>query len=143
MDILRTAIAKFSTSFKLLSLGYLSQFYCSVVSLAFSPFILATIGAEAYGLVGIFVIMQAWFQIIDGGLTPALKRESARFNAGENPPEQFGSMVYGFQSVVLLLCIVVLAVTPLVALVLAEHWVNSETLSVTELSTVFELSCLL
>ena len=143
MDFLRTAIAKFSTSFKLLSLGYLSQFYSSVVSLAFTPFILATIGAEAYGLVGIFVIMQAWFQIIDGGLTPALKREAARFGAGENPPKQFGSMVCGFQSMVLLLSIVVLAVTPLVAPSLAEHWVNRETLSVAELSTVFELSALI
>ena len=54
MEFLRAAIAKFSTSFKLLSLGYLSQFYSSVVSLGFSPFILATIGVEAYGLVGIF-----------------------------------------------------------------------------------------
>ena len=143
MDILRTAIAKLSNSFKLLSIGYLSQFYSSGVSLGFSPFILATIGAEAYGLVGIYVIMQAWFQIIDGGLTPALTRESARFSAGKNPPEKFGGMLCGFQSVVLLLSIVVLAVTPLVAPSLAEHWVNRETLSVAELSTVFELSALI
>ena len=143
MDILRTAIAKLSNSFKLLSIGYLSQFYSSGVSLGFSPFILATIGAEAYGLVGIYVIMQAWFQIIDGGLTPALTRESARFSAGKKPPEKFGGMLCGFQSVVLLLSIVVLAVTPLVAPSLAEHWVNRETLSVAELSTVFELSALI
>ena len=143
MDILRLVIAKLSTSFKLLSIGYLSQFYSSVVSLGFSPFILATIGSEAYGLIGIFVIAQAWFQIIDGGLTPALTRESAKFSAGKNPPEQFGNMLYGFQSVVLLLSIVVLAVTPLVAPGLAEHWVNRETLSAAEISTVFELSALI
>lgn len=39
-------------------------------------------GAEAYGLVGFSIMLQAWFGLLDLGLTPTISRESARFRAG-------------------------------------------------------------
>ena len=33
-------------------------------------------------LVGFFAMLQAWFQVLDMGLTPTMAREAARFNGG-------------------------------------------------------------
>ena len=38
-------------------------------------------GAEAFGLVGFFAMLQAWLQLLDMGLTPTLSRQMARFKA--------------------------------------------------------------
>lgn len=39
-------------------------------------------GAEAYGLVGFFTMLQAWFSLLDLGLTPTIARETARYQGG-------------------------------------------------------------
>ena len=39
-------------------------------------------GAEAYGLVGFFTMLQAWFNLLDMGLSPTVARESARSRGG-------------------------------------------------------------
>lgn len=39
-------------------------------------------GAEVYGLVGFFAMLQAWFGLLDMGLTPTISRETARYKGG-------------------------------------------------------------
>ncbi len=39
-------------------------------------------GAEAYGLVGFFAMIQAWFQLLDMGLTPTMARATAQYRGG-------------------------------------------------------------
>lgn len=39
-------------------------------------------GAEAFGLVGFFAMLQAFFNLLDMGLTPTIARETARFRGG-------------------------------------------------------------
>lgn len=46
------------------------------------PMYVRYMGAEAYGLVGFFAMLQAWFQLLDMGLTPTIARETARYNGG-------------------------------------------------------------
>lgn len=46
------------------------------------PLYVQYMGAETYGLVGFFAMLQAWFQLLDMGLTPTMARETARYNGG-------------------------------------------------------------
>lgn len=46
------------------------------------PWYLHFMGAEAFGLVGFFLMMQAWFQLLDLGAFPTITREAARFSGG-------------------------------------------------------------
>lgn len=46
------------------------------------PVYIHYMGSEAYGLVGFYTVLQAWFQLLDLGLSPTLSRETARFNGG-------------------------------------------------------------
>lgn len=62
--------------------SYVSQIYVTLIGIVMVPFYVKYMGAEAYGLVGFFAMLQAWFQLLDMGLTPTMARETARFNGG-------------------------------------------------------------
>ncbi len=62
--------------------NYASQFYVAFVGVFLVPVYLRLMGAEAYGLVGFFMMMQAWFQLLDFGLTATISRETARYLGG-------------------------------------------------------------
>lgn len=62
--------------------NYFAQAYIAVVGIVILPLYLKYMGAEAYGLVGFFTMLQAWFNLLDIGLTPTVARETARFHGG-------------------------------------------------------------
>lgn len=67
--------------------SYLSQAYISLVSLVLMPIYLNYMGTEAFGLVGFFLMLQSWLQLLDLGLTPTLSREISLFQAGSQSAE--------------------------------------------------------
>lgn len=62
--------------------SYTSQIYIALIGIIMMPAYLRYLGGEAYGLVGFFTMLQAWFQLLDFGLSPMLARECARYNGG-------------------------------------------------------------
>lgn len=62
--------------------NYASQLYVTAVGIVMVPLYIRYMGAEAYGLVGFFAMLQAWFNLLDMGLTPTMARESARYRGG-------------------------------------------------------------
>ena len=62
--------------------NYASQLYVTIIGIVMVPLYIKYMGSEAYGLVGFFSMLQAWFGLLDMGLTPTMSREAARFNGG-------------------------------------------------------------
>src|ERR1035437_5678483 len=62
--------------------NYFGQGWQALMSLAFVPLYIKYLGIEAYGLIGIFALLQAWLALHDMGMKPALGREMARFTGG-------------------------------------------------------------
>jgi O-antigen/teichoic acid export membrane protein len=58
--------------------NYLGQVWTAVMGLAFVPLYIRYLGMEAYGLIGVFAMLQTWLSLLDFGLTPTLTREMAR-----------------------------------------------------------------
>ena len=52
------------------------------MGIVFVPTYINYLGMEAYGLIGVFAILQAWMALLDMGMTPTLNREMARYKAG-------------------------------------------------------------
>jgi len=52
------------------------------MSLAFVPVYIHYMGIEAYGLIGVFVVLQTWLSLLDFGMAPVLSREMSRFRVG-------------------------------------------------------------
>lgn len=62
--------------------NYASQLYVTAVGILILPLYIKYMGAEAYGLVGFFTMLQACFALLDLGLTPTIGRETARYRGG-------------------------------------------------------------
>lgn len=62
--------------------NYASQLYVTGIGILILPLYIKYMGAEAYGLVGFFTMLQAWFTLLDLGLTPTIGRETARYRGG-------------------------------------------------------------
>ncbi len=52
--------------------SYLSQAYITLASIVVLPLYIRYMGAEAYGLVGFFTLLQVWFSLLDMWLKPML-----------------------------------------------------------------------
>lgn len=118
-----------------IALNYVSQIYGIGIALVMSPIYLARMGPEAYGLVGFFTMMSAWFQLLDMGLTPMLSREVARFRGGAVGPEMLRSLLrilelaFAAVGVIAGLAVVIMAHT------IATHWLNPKELSPQQVTT--------
>lgn len=62
--------------------NYIGQIYLSLIGILMLPVYIKYMGAEAFGLVGFFSILQVCFNLLDLGLSPTISRETARFHAG-------------------------------------------------------------
>jgi O-antigen/teichoic acid export membrane protein len=62
--------------------NYVSQFYVTLIGIIMLPMYVKYMGTEAYGLIGFYAMLQAWFTLLDMGLTPAMAREASRFKGG-------------------------------------------------------------
>lgn len=62
--------------------GYPSQIYTTLIGILMVPVYIRYMGISAYGLVGFFAMIQAWFNLLDLGLSPTISRETSRLVAG-------------------------------------------------------------
>ncbi len=63
------------------------------MSFAFVPLYIRYLGIEAYGLIGIFALLQTWFVLFDMGTRPALGREMARFRGGAHDEQSIRDLL--------------------------------------------------
>lgn len=98
--------------------SYASQIYMALVGIVLMPVYLRLMGAEAYGLVGFFTMLQAWFQLLDFGLSPTLARECARFNGGATDGLTLRRLVRALE-----LIFVLLGSTAAIGLAVGADWI--------------------
>jgi O-antigen/teichoic acid export membrane protein len=79
--------------------NYLGEGWAALMGLAFIPVYIKYLGIEAYGLVGVFVLLQAWLALLDLGMTPTLNREMARFTAGGHTPKSIRNLLRSLEIV--------------------------------------------
>jgi O-antigen/teichoic acid export membrane protein len=60
----------------------LGQLWIALMMIAFVPVFIRHLGLEAYGLIGLFMTLQAVMTLFDAGMSPTLNREMARFRSG-------------------------------------------------------------
>lgn len=79
--------------------NYVSQIYVTLIAILMVPVYLRYMGAEAYGLVGFFAMLQAWFNLLDMGLTPTMARETARFNGGASDAQSLRRLLRAMEGI--------------------------------------------
>jgi O-antigen/teichoic acid export membrane protein len=110
--------------------NYLGRGWQVLMGVAFIPIYIRHLGVEAYGLIGIFALLQTWLRLLDMGMIPALGREMARFVGGAHDAQSIRDLLRSIE-------IVVVAVAVLVGLGIwaASGWLASDWLTAQKLPT--------
>jgi len=122
--------------------SYVSQIYVTIIGIAMVPLYLKYMGAEAYGLVGFFVMLQALFNLLDMGLTPTMARETARFRGGATDARSYRRLVRALQAIFLAIAIAGGGSLFASAGFIANDWLNVQTLPLHEVQLAVQMMAL-
>jgi O-antigen/teichoic acid export membrane protein len=108
--------------------NYLGQAWVAIMGLAFIPIYIKYLGIEAYGLIGLFALLQAWLSLLDMGMTPTLGREMARFTAGTHSAQSIRDLLRSIEVIAFVIAILIASGIALSANWMAHSWVQAESL---------------
>lgn len=117
--------------------NYLGQGWTALMGLAFIPLYVKYLGIEAYGLVGVFAVLQAWLGLLDLGLTPALGREMARFTGGSHSAQSIRDLLRSIEVIALSIAVLIAGGIALGANWIATSWLRAEALPVEVVAQAF------
>ncbi|MET0625990.1 MAG: oligosaccharide flippase family protein [Pyrinomonadaceae bacterium] len=103
--------------------------WSAAVGLVCVPVYLGLLGAEGYGLVGLFVTLQSVFVVLDLGIGATFSRELARLDAGGAGAQAQRDLAYTLQAVYWLMALTVGVAVYALAPAVAHHWVKPQSLS--------------
>lgn len=93
------------------------------------PMYVKYMGIEAYGLVGFYGMLQGWFQLLDIGLTPAMGRETARFQGGSTTAFSLRQLLRTLEGI-----FIVIAMLGALAIIVGSNYITNSWLQVQNLS---------
>lgn len=103
--------------------------WSAVIGVLCVPLYVRLLGAESFGLVGLFVALQSIFVVLDLGIGATLSRELARLDARDGDARTQRDLVYTLQAVYWLMALLVGATVFALAPAVARHWVKPQLLS--------------
>lgn len=119
--------------------NYLGQGWVAIMGLAFIPLYIKYLGIEAYGLIGIFAVLQAWLSLLDMGMTSTLSREMARFTGGDHSNESIRDLLRSIEIIAVAVAVLISAGIYLGANWIATDWLRTETLSTEVVAQAFAI----
>ena len=109
------------------------------MGLAFIPIYIKYLGIEAFGLIGLFAIMQAWMALLDFGMTPTINREMARYKAGSHSAKSIKDLLRSLETICVVVGVLVILCIWLVSDWLASNWLRVEKLPVEHVATAISV----
>ncbi|KPZ08121.1 Polysaccharide biosynthesis protein [Pseudomonas amygdali pv. ulmi] len=109
-------------------LNYSGQAYVMLVGILIMPFYLGHLGAEAYGLIGFFTLLQAWLQLLDAGLSPSLVRAVAHQQGTPVSEKSLGRLLRSFELIFLPITMLCGLLVHVASPWIAAQWLNANTL---------------
>lgn len=124
---------------KNIAFNFIGQFYVGFIGIITLPLYLNLLGAEAYGLIGVFTLLQAWMQILDLGFSPTLSRQIAasKSTTSKNSTDirtLLKSLEFIFS---------ITAMAAALSIYLASDWVAQEWLSTQEIQNSIVSNCIM
>jgi len=117
--------------------NYLGQGWVALIGLAFIPLYIRYIGIEAYALIGLFAVLQAWFSLLDMGMTPTLIREMGRFTGGSRTAESIRDLLRSIEIIGLGIAALIVGSVALGSNWIATSWLQAENLPVDVVAQAF------
>lgn len=119
--------------------NYFSQAYVAGVGILTVPIYVHYLGTEAYGLIGFYAMLQAWFQLLDVGLSTTLSRESSRYSAGGVGAQTLSRLRTVLERAFLGIAALGVLIFSLGGDAITHHWLNVGALSSQEVTRSVQL----
>lgn len=110
--------------------NYLGQGWSALMGLAFIPIYIKYLGIEAYGLIGLFGVLQTWLVLLDMGMTPTLNREMARFTGGTHSAASIRDLLRSIEVIALGIAVLVGVGIWAASGWLASDWLRAQNLPI-------------
>jgi O-antigen/teichoic acid export membrane protein len=114
---------------KNMTANFAGSFWQGLMLFIFVPVYIKLVGIESWGLIGIFITLQAMSSILDLGMSNTLNREMARLSALKGREQEMRDLVRTLEllywSIAALVGIIIVLLSP----VIANHWVKASELS--------------
>lgn len=104
--------------------NYIGQIYVMSVSIIVMPLYLEYIGAEAYGLIGFFVLMQVFLNLLDAGFSPTLGRQVAEARGNSKKFKEFFKLLRSVEIIFFLFSIVVTLSVFSISSWISQEWIK-------------------
>lgn len=106
--------------------------WSAIMQIVFVPVYVKLMGIEAYGLVGLYVMVQAACQILDLGISPTMNREMARYSAQPEKATEARDFVRTLEIGYWLIGVIIGAMLMAGAPLIASHWIKADTIPVSD-----------
>lgn len=123
--------------------SYATQIYVTSAGILMLPLYWKYMGAEAYGLVAFFALLQAWFQLLDMGLVSTMARQAALHGGGGATAFSFRQLLRSMEGIFLCVAFVGATLLLLGAGSVAEHWLRVEHLPKEQVINAIQLMALI
>jgi O-antigen/teichoic acid export membrane protein len=112
--------------------NYLGQGWVALMGIIFIPLYIKFLGIEAYGLIGLFAVLQAWLSLLDMGTTPTLGREMAFFSGGSRSVQSVRDLLRSVEALAFGIAVVIAVGIAFGAKWMATDWLKAEAIPVEE-----------
>jgi len=114
---------------KNIAANFAGSMWQSLMALIFVPIYIKFIGIEAWGLIGIFAMLQGIFGLLDMGLSSTLNREMARLSVLPHKEQEMRDLVRTLEAIYWSVAVFVGIVAVSLSPVIAHYWVKASQLS--------------
>lgn len=119
--------------------NYIGLGYTITIAIVIFPLYLQYLGAEAFGLVGFFTVLQAWMQLLDMGMSPLLSRQAAQSRGQNIDFLELKKLLRSLELIVFILSLVVVLGITFSSSWIANHWLNVTSLALSEVAICIAL----
>lgn len=95
------------------------------MTLAFVPLFVRYLGIEAFGLIGLFAMVQGWLVLLDLGMAPAISRETALALPGEQSAKALRDLLRSTEYVAAAIMVLLAILSWSISRWLAAHWLST------------------
>lgn len=110
-----------------------------MIGIAILPCYLQYLGSAAFGLIGVYAMMQVWLRLFDMGLTPTLSRQVAFIRGQKTDFYNFAEFLRSLELIFLIIAMIIILMITLSRHFLVYQWLKVESLPYSEVVICFEI----
>jgi O-antigen/teichoic acid export membrane protein len=111
-----------------LIVNYIGQGWTALIGIIFVPLYISYLGVEAFGIVGLYTVLQGLASLLGGGMFPALGRTMARYSGGAVSAQSLRDLLRSAETLALGVAVGIALVLWMASGWLADHWLRVDTL---------------